>query len=59
MAELNTKENETKEVVKETSATPFVLSEDQVEFFSGLVKDNSPYLQDQISRVKTLSLIHI
>ena len=33
MAELNTKENETKEVVKEISATPFVLSEDQVEFF--------------------------
>ena len=30
MAELNTKENETKEVVKEISATPFVLSEDQV-----------------------------
>ena len=53
MAELNTKENETKEVVKETSATPFVLSEDQVNYFTDLIKDNSPYLQDEISRVKT------
>ena len=53
MAELNTKENETKEVVKEISATPFVLSEDQVNYFTDLIKDNSPYLQGEISRVKT------
>ena len=53
MAELNTKENETKEVVKETSAKPSVLSADQVEFFTGLIKDNSPYFSEEISRVKT------
>ena len=53
MAELNTKENEVKEVVKEITAKPTVLSEDQVDFFTGLIKDNSPYLQEEISRVKT------
>ena len=53
MAELNTKENEIKEVVKEITAKPTVLSEDQVDFFTGLIKDNSPYLQEEISRVKT------
>ena len=53
MAELNTKENEVKEVVKEITAKPTVLSEDQVDFFTGLIKDNSPYLQGEISRVKT------
>ena len=53
MAELNTKENETTEVVIEKTSKPSVLSADQVEFFTGLIKDNSPYLQDQISQVKT------
>ena len=53
MAELNTKENEIKEVVKEITAKPTVLSEDQVDFFTGLIKDNSPYLREEISRVKT------
>ena len=61
MAELNTKENEVKEVVKEITAKPTVLSEDQVDFFTGLIKDNSPYLQEEISRVKTdfLKLLEI
>ena len=53
MAELNTKENETTEVVIEKTSKPSVLSTDQVEFFTDLIKDNSPYLQDQISQVKT------
>ena len=53
MAELNTKENETTEVVTEKTSKPSVLSADQVEFFTGLIKDNSPYLQDQIAQVKT------
>ena len=53
MAELNTKENETTEVVIEKTSKPSVLSADQVEFFTGLIKDNSPYLQDQILQVKT------
>ena len=48
MAELNTKENETKEVVKEITAKPIVLSGDQVDFFTDLIKDNSPYLQEEI-----------
>ena len=42
-----------KKLFKEITSKPFVLSEDQVEFFTGLIKDNSPYLQDQILQVKT------
>ena len=34
MAELNTRKNETTEVVRETTSKPLVLSEDQVESVS-------------------------
>ena len=52
MAELNTKINEIKEVVKEVSSKPLVLTEQQRIDFTTLIKDNSPFLQDQIQTLK-------
>ena len=52
MAELNTKINEKTEVVKEISVKPLVLSEQQKTDFTTLIKDDSPFLQDQIQTLK-------
>ena len=52
MAELNTKINEITEVVKEISVKPLVLSEQQKIDFTTLIKDDSPFLQDQIQTLK-------
>ena len=53
MAELIVKENETTEVVVNKTPKPTVLSADQIETFSDLIKTNTPYLQDQIKDLKT------
>ena len=53
MAELTVKENETTEVVVNKTPKPTVLSADQIETFSDLIKTNTPYLQDQIKDLKT------
>ena len=53
MAEITTKENETGEIVIETASKPNVLSEEQKVVFTDLIKTNTPYLQDQISKIKT------
>ena len=53
MAELIVKENETTEVVVNKTPKPTVLSADQIETFSDLIKINTPYLQDQIKDLKT------
>ena len=52
MAELIVKENETTEVVVNKSPKPTVLSSEQIETFSDLIKTNTPYLQDQIKDLK-------
>ena len=51
--EITTKENEPGEIVIETASKPTVLTEEQKVVFTDLIKTNSPYLQDQISQVKT------
>ena len=53
MAEITTKESETGELEIFTSAAPTTLSADQIENFTKIIKDNSPYLQDQIKDLKT------
>lgn len=53
MAELTVKENETTEVEVTKTPKPAVLSADQIETFSDLIKTNTPYLQDQIKDLKT------
>ena len=52
MAEITTKESETGELEIFTSAVPTTLSADQIENFSKIIKDNSPYLQEQITDLK-------
>ena len=46
MAEITTRENETGELEIFTTPPPSILSADQLENFSKIIKDNSPYLQD-------------
>ena len=53
MAEITTRENETGELEIFTTPPPSILSADQLENFSKIIKDNSPYLQDQIKDLKT------
>ena len=52
MAEINTKFNEKIQEVKEITSKPLLLSEEQKNQFTSLIKDNSPFLQDQISQLK-------
>ena len=53
MAEILTKESETGELEIFTSGSPTTLSADQIENFTKIIRDNSPYLQDQIKDLKT------
>ena len=53
MAEILTKESETGELEIFTSGAPTTLSADQIENFTKIIRDNSPYLQDQIKDLKT------
>ena len=53
MAEITTRESETGELEIFTTPPPSILSADQIENFSKIIKDNSPYLQDQIKDLKT------
>ena len=53
MAEILTKESETGELEIFTSGAPTTLSADQIENFTKIIRDNSPYLQDQIKELKT------
>ena len=53
MAEITTKESETGELEIFTTPPPSILSADQIENFTKIIKDNSPYLQDQIKDLKT------
>ena len=53
MAEILTKESETGELEIFTSGAPRTLSADQIENFTKIIRDNSPYLQDQIKELKT------
>ena len=53
MAEILTKESETGELELFTSGSPTPLSADQIENFTKIIRDNSPYLQDQIKDLKT------
>ena len=52
MAEILTKESETGELEIFTSGAPTTLSADQIENFTKIIRDNSPYLQDQIKDLK-------
>ena len=52
MAEITTRENETGELEIFTTPPPTILSANQIENFSKIIKDNSPYLQDQIKDLK-------
>ena len=52
MAEITTRENETGELEIFNTPPPNFLSSEQVENFSKIIKDNSPYLQDQIRDLK-------
>ena len=52
MATINSKLNETVELVKGKTSKPLVLSEQQKNEFKSLIKDNSPFLQDQIKQLK-------
>ena len=53
MAEIRTKESETGELEIFTSGAPTTLSADQIENFTNIIRDNSPYLQDQIKDLKS------
>ena len=53
MAEILTKESETGELEIFTSGAPTTLSADQIENYTKIIRDNSPYLQDQIKELKT------
>ena len=53
MAEILTKENETGELEIFTTPPPSTLSAEQIENFTTIIRDNSPYLQDQIKDLKT------
>ena len=53
MAEITTRESETGELEIFTTPPPSTLSAEQKENFSKIIKDNSPYLQDQIKDLKT------
>ncbi len=53
MAEILTKESETGELEIFTSGAPTTLSNEQIENFTNIIRDNSPYLQDQIKELKT------
>ena len=53
MAEITTRESETGELEIFTTPPPSILSAEQKENFSKIIKDNSPYLQDQIKDLKT------
>ena len=52
MAEILTKENETGELEIFTSGAPTTLSNEQIEHYTNIIRDNSPYLQDQIKDLK-------
>ena len=52
MAEITTKQNETGELDIFTTPPPNFLSSDQIENFSKIIKDNSPYLQEHIKYLK-------
>ena len=52
MAEILTKESETGELEIFTSAAPVKLSAEQKENFTTIIRDNSPYLQEQIKDLK-------
>ena len=48
MAEILTKENETGELEIFTSGAPTTLSNEQIENFTNIIRDNSPYIQEEI-----------
>ena len=52
MAEILTKESETGELEIFTSGAPTTLSNEQIEHYTNIIRDNSPYLQDQIKDLK-------
>ena len=52
MTQINRKKSETIEVIKEKSSKPSVLTEEQKINFTNLIKDDSPFLQDQIQTLK-------
>ena len=52
MAEILTKESETGELEIFTSGAPTTLSNEQIENFTNIIRDNSPYLQEEIKDLK-------
>ena len=52
MAEILTKESETGELEIFTSGSPTTLSADQIEHYTNIIRDNSPYLQEEIKDLK-------
>ena len=52
MAEILTKESVTGELEIFTSGAPTTLSNEQIENFTNIIRDNSPYLQEEIKDLK-------
>ena len=52
MAEILTKESETGELEIFTSGAPTTLSNEQIEHYTNIIRDYSPYLQEQIKDLK-------